>query len=558
MFKDARKVPDGTTIECDICVVGAGFAGIGLALELDGTSLDVIVLESGGTLLNKRTQDLYRGKSLNPSHGALHLYRQRRFGGTSSVWGGRSAPYDNLDFEERPQVPLSGWPVDRIEMDPYYERAFQWLDLGTYGETVGGLLPSDRREMIPGFSSSMVETDRLWLFSLPTKLGRKYRRPMERSSNVTTYLHGNCVDIVGDVDGKSVKHLDVATLDDTRFRLKAQHYVLAMGGLEVARLLLAANSRAAVPLGRGRDNIGRYYISHVTGNAGEVQFEPSAGLRWDLEKTIDGVYCRHSLRIEDGVQGDRALLNFRATLDNPNPADPRHGNPVLSMMYLLKRFLVRRIPPEYSRELSGASPSTHLWHHVKNCIVGLPRLSAFSWKWLAKRILARRKLPSIMLENRQGIYNLHFDAEQMPNPDSCVYLGPETDELGLPRLVVDWKLSDQDVQSVVESAKIVAQELERTGTGRMEVDEAALAGSVRRSGVGSHHFGLTRMSVDPSTGVVDRDCRVFGVDNLYIASPSTFPTSGVTNPALGTMAFSIRLADHLKQIEANNEGGTIA
>jgi choline dehydrogenase-like flavoprotein len=152
-----------------------------------------------------------------------------------------------------------------------------------------------------------------------------------------------------------------------------------------------------------------------------------------------------------------------------------------------------------------------------------------------------------VLQNLQGIYSLHFDAEQMPVPDSRVYLDSETDELGLPRLVVDWKLSEDDVQSVIQSIKIVAAELERTGTGSMNIDDQTLAEEVRRSGVGSHHFGLTRMSTDPQDGVVDRNCQVFGVDNLYIASPSTFPTSGVTNPALGTMAFAIRLGDYLKQ-----------
>jgi choline dehydrogenase-like flavoprotein len=223
-------------------------------------------------------------------------------------------------------------------------------------------------------------------------------------------------------------------------------------------------------------------------------------------------------------------------------------------MYLVKRFLVRRIPPEYSRDLSGMSPYRDGWRHLRNCILGLPTLLAFSWRWLWKRILAKRKLPSVVLHSPQQVYNLHFDAEQCPDPDNRVYLGDERDAFEQRRLVVDWGLSDKDALSALDSIKLIAAELERSGVARMDIgDVEHVLKRIAETGVGSHHIGATRMADDAEHGVVDRDCRVFGVDNLFIASSSTFPTASFANPTLTIVAMALRLADHLKR-QLSSEG----
>ncbi len=189
----------------------------------------------------------------------------------------------------------------------------------------------------------------------------------------------------------------------------------------------------------------------------------------------------------------------------------------------------------------------HVWKHIRNCVLGAPALIAFALKWLFKRILAKRKLPSVVIKNKANIYHLHFDAEQAPNRLSRVYLGDEVDAFGQPRLVADWSFTDQDARSVLECIKIIASELERTGTGQMKINEQAMLDRIRETGVGSHHIGLTRMANDPTEGVVDKDCRVFGIDNLYIASSSTFPTASFANPTLTIIAFALRIADQLKR-----------
>jgi choline dehydrogenase-like flavoprotein len=549
MITDARRLPPNSTIKCDICIVGAGAAGITLATELLHSGKDVVLLEGGGARLEKNIQDLYKGEVVNPHrHGRLDLYRERRFGGTTAVWGGRCAPFDEIDFEARPYLSYSGWPIHKRDLDPYYVRAHEYCDLGTYAYQVSEALPHEPAEMIPGLESTDVRTDRLWRFSLPTNFATVFGDALRRSPNVRVYLHANCLKICTAQNGTAVDHLEIASSKETRFEIRARQYVLATGGLEVTRLLLVSDDVHTRGIGNDRDLVGRFYSSHIAGDLGEVLFTPKRGqVVWNYERTVDDVYCRRSISISEKRQRRDRLLNFRATLNHPTPADPRHENGVLSLMYLVKRYFAHRIPPEYSRSLSGLAPLRHVLAHCGNVVNDLGNVTKFSGMWIRKRILSRRKLPSVAFESKSNVYTFHFDAEQSPNPDSRVTLADTTDIFGVKRLKVDWRFSEVDLQSVVQSCGLISSALERCGAGKMLFQPEHIAGHIRTTcGVGSHHIGTTRMAGEPSRGVVDNNCQVHGIENLYIASSSVFPTSGVANPTLTVVALAIRLADHLK------------
>ncbi len=551
MVTDARRLPPDFTIRCDICIVGAGAAGITLAHALRNSGKEVVLLEAGGTRLGSSAQDLYKGEVVDPDrHGPLDLYRQRRFGGTTTVWGGRCAPFDDIDFEARPYVPYSGWPINKTDLDPYYLRAHEYCDLGAYSYDVCAALPHQPAEMVPGFESEDVRTDRLWRFSLPTDFGKAFIDALKRSPNVKVYLHANCLKIRTQQNGVSVDHLEVAASENKRFTLRAQQYVLATGGLEVTRLLLVSNDVHPNGIGNDRDLVGRFYISHMTGDLGEVLFAPKGGqVVWNYERAKDDVYCRRTISLKEERQRRDQLLNFRAILSHPPIAHPRHGNGILSAMYLIKRYLAHRIPPEYSKELSGMKPLQQITAHCGNIMKDLGAVTRFSSMWIRKRILSKRKLPSVLFESKSNVYTLHFDAEQSPNPDSRVSLSDKKDVFGIKRLKVDWRFRDVDVQSIVRSCVLISSALARCGVGKMLFRPELMADSIKaRCGVGSHHIGTTRMARTPSHGVVDENCRVHGIDNLYIASSSVFPTSSFANPTLTIVALAIRLADHLKCI----------
>jgi choline dehydrogenase-like flavoprotein len=519
-----------------------------VAHEFLNRGLKVLVLEAGGKGLEKKTQDLYKGEVTDKRHGDLDRYRHRRLGGTTTVWGGRCAPFDDVDFERRSHVAYSGWPIGRKELDPYYERAHEYLHLGAYSYDAREALPDAPPELIPGFPSAQVQSDRLWRFSLPTDFGKEYLQPLQASRNVTVCLHANALRLVTLREGGAVDYLLAGSLDGGMFRVRAKSFVLAMGGLETTRLLLVSNDVHAGGIGNQRDLLGRFYISHMTGDLGEATFTPKGGpVIWNYEQSPEGIYCKRALAIREQQQRMEGLLNFRAILSHPGAADPAHGNGVISAMYLVKRFLMHRIPPEYSKTLASGAALERVAAHCGNLVLDLPRVLSFSAMWTRKRLLSRRKFPSLAFASKSNTYTLHYDGEQSPNPESRVTLTRQKDEFGVPRLRVDWRCQSSDVESVIRSAQLIQASLEASGVGKFRFDPEERRPAVEDNGVGSHHMGTTRMASSPGWGVVDENCRVFGVDNLYVASSSTFPTSGCANPTLTIVALAVRIADRLKQ-----------
>jgi len=551
MLIDARKLIPGTVLDCDICVVGTGAAGMTTAHEFVNRGLKVLVLEAGGTRLESKTQDLYKGEVADRSHGALDRYRQRRLGGTTVVWGGRCAPFDDVDFERREHVPYSGWPIRKSDLDPYYERAHAYCHLGDYNYSAAESLPNAPAEFIPGFRSDQVDADRLWRFSLPTDFAKAYLDALKQSRNVTVCTHANALKLMTPEQGGAVEHLLVGTIGQRTFRVRAKSYVLAMGGLETTRLLLVSNDVHPRGIGNDGDLVGRFYISHMTGDLGEVTFTPKGGpVVWNYEQTPEGIYCKRALGILEQTQRTQGLMNFRAILSHSSASDPAHGNGVISSMYLIKRFLMHRIPPEYSRALAGSGALEHVAAHSGNVLRDFPRLLSFSAMWTRKRLLSTRKFPSLAFESRSNTYTIHYDGEQAPNRQSRVTLSDQKDAFAIPRLRVDWRCQDADVESVLRSCELIGQSLAESGTGRLQFNPRVRAAAVRDNGVGSHHIGTTRMASDPQCGVVDDNCRVFGMANLYIASSSVFPTSGCANPTLTIVALAARLADHLQEVHS--------
>lgn len=555
MIIDARKLPSGTTINGEICIVGGGAAGIALAKELSDRFSDIILLESGGMNLEADTQDLYKGEILDPNHGSLEEQRQRQLGGTTNVWGGRCAPFDALDFEPRPYVPDSGWPISKQDLDHYYQQAHDYCELGSYTYEVKEALGVDASEMIPGWDAQEISTDQLWLFSTPTNFKTKYGQLLKKSPQVKTYLHANCLKIITNNEGNTIDYLQCASLEKNNFTVRTQTYILAMGCLEVTRLLLLSNDIHQRGIGNQNDLVGRFYMGHISGDVGTVTFTPKQGkVIWDYEKTQDGVYARRAIALNSETQQQHQLMNLRAILTYPEMSDPDHGNGILSAMYLVKSLLLLKQTSRiyYSKNLDTSGLNKTLWSHLQNILGDLDNLGAFAYKWITQRLFSPRQLPSVVLGSKSNTYTLHFDAEQSPNYNSRVMLGNDRDTFDLNRLKVDWRYTDRDIQSVIQSYKLIASTLEITGAGKLEFDPAQMPNLIRQNlGVGSHHIGTTRMADSPRQGVVDRDCKVHGINNLYIASSSVFPTSSYANPTLTIVAIALRLAAHLKQLFPN-------
>jgi choline dehydrogenase-like flavoprotein len=548
-IQDARQIDENSRLECDVCVVGGGAAGVTLALQLSRSSMSVILLESGDWKADAQTQELYHGETADESlHSRPQFYRQRRFGGSTTIWSGRCVPYDPIDFEKRDYMPESGWPIGYDEIEPYYRRATRICEAGQYAFRVAEALPGAPAQMIPGFTSQLVETDSLERFSRPTHFARRYRRLMEWSSRLRVILNSNCVHLAVR-ESRTIDHLTVSTLEGRKFTVAARRFVLATGGLEVTRLLLASRDVFPEGIGNGSDQLGRYYMCHIAGTLGQLELNVARPREFHgYEIAPDGVYCRRRFQLAADEQRRLGVGNLIARMHHPTISDPDHRTGPLSALYLARHLL----PREFSKRAHGADRSfSMLARHVRN-VVGDPLYTArFLSHWFWRHTLPARKFPSVIVNPRSQRYTLDFHAEQVPNFDSRVQLSNQRDRLGMPRLHIDWRYTPLDVHTVGRSFGVLAQEFERTGVGRLTFQDHEIEAAIMREGAyGGHHIGTTRMSDSASRGVVDHNCRVHGLKNLYIASSSVFPTSSQANPTLTIVALALRLANHLDKFAA--------
>ncbi|HZY20735.1 MAG TPA: GMC family oxidoreductase [Ramlibacter sp.] len=547
MIESADDVPRGTTLHADVCIVGAGAAGITLALSLSDQGLQVLLLEAGSRARDRQAQAHYEGEVADERiHSPVHRYRLRGLGGSTSLWGGRCVPYDPIDFERRSFVPGSGWPISYEGLLPWYAKANTWVEAGRFAYDARTALP-EAPPMFAGFDSDIVRTHSLERFSCPTDFGKRYRRRLELARDVRVLTGAHCTAVRLDEEGRNVRALDVATLSGNRLHVSARAVVLATGGLETARLLLQSDDVVPQGIGNRFDVVGRYYQCHIAGNVGTLTiFGSTRQVRHGYEIAADGVYCRRRLSIDPAMQRRHGLHNMVARLHFPKITDPAHRSGVLSGLFLARSL----VSYEYAKRLRDTAPvpAGMVARHMFNVVREPVEIATFLTHWLRHRALAQRKFPSVILSNRTNRFSLEVHGEQQPYAASRVLLAQDVDALGMRKLRVDWRYCQADVQSVSRTLTLIAAEMERTGVGRYEFNPETLEQDLMRYGAyGGHHIGTARMGTRPETSVVDTDCRVHDVGNLYIAGSAVFPTSSQANPTLTIVALALRLADRLTQ-----------
>lgn len=543
MIVDARRLPTGENLSADVCIIGAGAAGIALALELANASMSILLLEAGGLNRSGKSQRLYAGTVNDPDrHLPPDKDRYRQLGGTTALWGGRCMPLDELDFARREFVPYSGWPLSRADLDPFYQRAHEYCECGPFAYRRPEVLPNATPDMIAGFCDQDLTTTTLERWSPPTNFGKAYRRNLEACTTIRVLLHAVATELSVTSDGGAVSEAVVKTGYNSERRVAARVFVLAGGGLENTRLLLASNKVHAAGLGNTSGWLGRGYMCHLNGVISRLKFKPGCQVVFGYETDEHGIYCRRRLWISEEAQRRLGLLNMYGLLDRPLIGDPDHGNAFLSLAFLAKHTLQRS-----SKGFIGKGKYALYGQHMRNVLLGSPEFISFLPKFSRQRFLQDRRVPSIIVEPKNNDYYLYFHSEQTPNPDSRVLLTNEHDEFGVPRLHIDFRVSELDIESVYRSHRLIGEELERQNIGTLSFEQEDPKAHIRecRATLG-HHIGTTRMALPASQGVVDENCRVNGIANLFIAGSSLFPTCGQAHPTLTVVALAIRLASYMR------------
>lgn len=532
MLIRANDLAEGAALHGDVCIIGAGAAGITLALELMGSGLDVLLLESGDIDPDPATQGIYAGESVGQPlavlDGLVELdeIRLRYLGGTTNHWAGYCRPLQPVDFQERDNLDISGWPIEHREMIPYWDRAAIWCRI-TDAEFSPEVWSERSGLQLPPIDDGIVSTTTFQI-SFPMPFGVVYRHDLTDATDTRVVLGANVVNIRN--NAKQVTGLDIRTLSGRSLTVDAQMFVVATGGIENARLLLASTDADPNGIGNSNDLVGRHFTEHLQVYAGFGIFEPP------LEDLIG--FHGSDVTIESGRHsGEVHGIKYGLSLTSDHVMEsPTTG--------LEAQFLLGHLPHGVPAQPGGPTMAdvTALYDLLGGN--GPASTSAY----------------------------IQVLAEQRLNPDSRVTLSDTKDPFGMPRTRLEWQYTQDDRDSVLSGLRTIAESVGAAGFGRLQIVPGGVHAdavdhlvdgellSLYRSmpdqadptgfpiGMGFHHMCTTRMAHDPSEGVVDSDCRVHGMDNLWMSGSSVFATGGVATPTYSIVALAIRLADHLKEV----------
>jgi hypothetical protein len=536
----------------DVCVVGSGPVGMALALEFDRLGREVLVLESGDDAIDAAIGEASRAEIVDARrHARMELAVCRALGGTSWTWGGRCVAYDEVDWLNRDFVADAHWPITHDEIRPWYKLASEYLLCGDDSFAIP----------YPGKLGDGLTLDFVERWSTEPRLMLVHRKALLDSPRIKISLRSTVTGLNLSHDGQAVESLAVSTPAGPR-AVKARRIILATGGVEATRLLLHVQQSYPQLFGGVDGPLGRCYMGHLSGKIAGIQSANPDTIR-DLDFKLDdnGAFYRRRLMLTTEAQVQHKVLNTAFWPDNPPFYDPTHRSGVLSAVFLALAIppVGRRLLPEAIRQMHTGPRPYQLAAHLRNAVLGAPRGAADMARILRDRLVRRPRKPGFLVRNRGGKYALHYHAEQVPTGASRIRLTHELDAFGVPRASIDLRFTEQDVESVIESHRLLDASLRANGMGRLEYWDPPDRMRERvweTAADGYHQVGGVRMGVDPGRSVVDANLKAHGLDNLYVASSAVFASSGQANSTLLAVALAMRLAHRLAGA-ASRAGGVI-
>lgn len=527
-------------LTCDVCVIGAGPAGLALVDALPGDR-SVIMIDSGGLDDDPAAQELSDAVVGGDRILGFDLRntRHRQFGGNANTWSIKSRWDDDdwiiavrfgtmteHDFTTRAWVPNSGWPISRTDLEPWYRSA---CELTLAGRDDFDVPPVD--DGVP-LSSALFDR-RLFRLAPRDVFLQTVEERVLADDRVRVIDHGTVVDLVVDPTTGDIARA-IALIGDgpERIEIEARQFVLAMGAVENARLLLMADGGRGV--GNDHDSVGRYFIDHPLFSIGHLvptRPEVIADARF-FDFGVDGDAVVHGHAAVNRATTERlGLLESAVSLfprANPRRDHAAHGAKALTS----ERRAVRETAGDAAAAIAGLDYLARAAVMAKRRGQSiLPGFGRGGWS----------DDPGSMLFDR---FEVVVQTEEVPHRDGRVVLDDSVDRLGLRRPRVDVRIGERARFTAREVRRLIVDETIRTGYGHF-VPAPAVEEDLPLPASLAHHTGTTRMSHRPQDGVVDRNCQVHGVPNVYVAGSSVFPTCGYVNPTLTIVALAQRLAAHL-------------
>lgn len=532
-------------VNVEVCVVGSGPVGACLALDLVERGISVVILESGLDRADPAIQSLSDAVIEKPRfHEPMSLGTCRALGGTSRLWGGRCTGLEEIDFLARDYVPHSGWPFAYQDLVRFYPRAARLLGAGN------GVFRDDGASI--DFECADARFDQVEVWVNETRIHERLKA-FAQFQRIRFFLDATVVDFEIDSRSNAIAGLVVANGRQRVVFRGAKSYVLAMGGVETARLLLnVRESHAPALFGGPEGALGRFYMGHLSGLLADIKFaSPVTAHHFDF-RDGESSASRRRITFSQATQRRHRLPNIAFWPDHTPISDASHKSGFLSAGYLLLNsgFLRSASLPDVILR-SDAEMSSPYSDHLRNCMRDWAGLVTGSAQFLSQKVFKGRNIPRWFRVNRSGIYHLHYHAEQCPSPAMRITLADERDPLGSRRANINFSFSERDIDGIYRAHEVLDASLRDNSIGELIIRTTRqdyLASRTACSPDGLHQIGTTRMAADPVQGVINADCRVFDFQNLYVAGSSVFPTSGQANPTFSAVAIALRLAEHLDHV----------
>lgn len=515
------NISDALSHDYDTCVIGAGAAGLALAISLGQAGQRVLVIERGGYDQGDiEPSDALFDISSPLAHDPRQKTNREAVGGTLHGWGGRCMPFDPEDFDPKPDAPMLGWPIPYEEYEKWIAPAASFLETDPQfsepppqaWENIQGLR-ADRVERLN--ASRQVNALQAWLQGEHTPFDLLENTDLIRMTWAVP--HGT-----RQVAAMVLEH------NGARFSLPCRQIVLACGGLETARQLLLAQALRPDLLGGSAGPLGRYYMGHLTGSVATITFanaDLANGFAYARTPEHSSPY-RRRLTLTEGAPANTAFW-----IENIDADNPLHQSGEISFKHLATRGI-------------HASQSKD---HIANVLRDPKGIVDALRSGTSRRSQGNKRHPQRLITHRGPSYALAYHSEHFPLYDSHVRLSDATDAKGRQKLIVDFQYGEETLQALAENHLLLARRLKDVGLAQLDLPPTdSLQDAIRsQARDGYHQAGLARMSAFPKDGVVDPNCRVHGTSNLFVASAAVFPVSGQANPTLSVVALALRLAHEL-------------
>jgi choline dehydrogenase-like flavoprotein len=501
MLIDLEQEAAGKSYTSQVCVLGAGIAGLVLAHKLAGLGVKVHLLEAGGLELEERSQRLYEAEMAGDAHAGAREGRFRVFGGSSTRWGGQLLPYTQDVFSPAAAMPSRAWPIGADAIEKYYPEVLEIMgaDALPFGAELLGKLGHPAVK----FGDAVRLRFSKWAPFGRRNLAKSLGRECIASESVTVFTHANAMAV--EEAGGCVGSVAVKNYAGAEFTFRAEQFVVCLGTIESARLLLASR------VGNEFDQVGRYFHDHLSVRV--AGFEGAARAQM-LERLgpffTQGTLHTCKLEASSHLRSKEGMPAVMAHVVIEEPEDSG-GAAVRGMLQSLQ-----------CGDLKAARKN------LLPMLRGIGDVVRLVW---GSRVKRRRAVSA-----RAKVW-LNVDMEQVAREEDRIRLSEARDALGQRKAVVEWRVGEAAV--ALRFAAVVRAELEAVGiAGLSWVRDEAMVDTF-------HPMGGVRMGVDARTSVVDTELRVHGVENLYVASCAVFPAGGSSNPTFTMMALTLRLGEKL-------------